>query len=206
MPKIHPGATLTPHFRDFLRSGSPGSRGTRVRGNPRSGRSGSSGSRIRLGVGIETHLVTDGSVVYQAPMTYRRAPLAESVPVSAAADSLIAVAEHSVLGTRWIYDGTADPVWAAELIRLTETETTATRSSRTGAGQAHAHGRRLTTDEFTVSTAAIEVIRVLAPGRPPSAEPGLAGVVMGTWPPKGSEGAVESGLLAVVRTTAGRGT
>jgi Maltokinase N-terminal cap domain len=56
-------------------------------------------------VGIETMLVraADG-VLLQVPLTYRGAPLA------GAEDALVATMEHSVLGSRWIYDGCADPV------------------------------------------------------------------------------------------------
>jgi len=62
-------------------------------------------------VGVETFLLhatgEDGDVVLQVPMTYRGAPLP-----GAEAD-LIGTTEHSVLGPRWVYDGCADPVWAA---------------------------------------------------------------------------------------------
>jgi hypothetical protein len=47
-------------------------------------------------------------------MTYRAAPL------DGAQDWLIGTAEHSVLGTRWVYDAVGDPVFvatAAEAIR-----------------------------------------------------------------------------------------
>ncbi len=58
-------------------------------------------------VGIETALLqtADGSVV-QVPLTYRGAPL------DGADAALIGTTEHSVLGTRWVYDGCGDPVWA----------------------------------------------------------------------------------------------
>jgi hypothetical protein len=61
-------------------------------------------------VGIETILVRagDGSV-WQVPLTYRGAPL------DGDDERLLATAEHSVLGKRWIYDGTGDPVYAAAL-------------------------------------------------------------------------------------------
>jgi Maltokinase N-terminal cap domain len=61
-------------------------------------------------VGIETMLirVADGPV-FQVPLTYRGAPLP-------GADAwLLDTSEHSVLGKRWIYDATADPVYAAAL-------------------------------------------------------------------------------------------
>ncbi|POH60199.1 CG0192-related protein [Arthrobacter glacialis] len=60
-------------------------------------------------VGIETQLVGAGNQVYQAPLTYRGAPLA------GAEAFLIGTMEHSVLGRRWVYDATGDPVYVAEL-------------------------------------------------------------------------------------------
>lgn len=61
------------------------------------------------GVGIETLLVGVAGVVVQVPMTYRGAPLA------GAEAALMGTMEHSVLGTRWVYDACADPVYANEL-------------------------------------------------------------------------------------------
>jgi hypothetical protein len=59
-------------------------------------------------VGIETLLVRVGDgPVHQVPLTYRDAPLS-------GVDALT-TAEHSVLGKRWIYDGTRDPLYAATL-------------------------------------------------------------------------------------------
>ena len=59
-------------------------------------------------VGVETILwrTADGTVL-QVPYTYRSAPL------EGADSHLVGTSEHSVLGTRWVYDGCADPVWAA---------------------------------------------------------------------------------------------
>ena len=54
-------------------------------------------------VGMETHLVTAGDTVLQVPLTYRDEPLA------GAEDALIVAMQHSVLGTRWVYDGLRDP-------------------------------------------------------------------------------------------------
>jgi hypothetical protein len=50
-------------------------------------------------VGLETHLVNAGGVLYQVPLTYRDGPLDD------AGDAFITEMEHSVLGTRWVYDG-----------------------------------------------------------------------------------------------------
>jgi len=59
-------------------------------------------------VGIETILVSAGTgPVLQVPVTYRNAPL------EGADAALIGTTEHSVLGKRWVYDGTGDPVYLA---------------------------------------------------------------------------------------------
>jgi Maltokinase N-terminal cap domain len=54
-------------------------------------------------VGMETHLVTAGPMLLHVPLTYRDEPLA------GAEDALIVEMQHSVLGTRWVYDGLRDP-------------------------------------------------------------------------------------------------
>ena len=62
-------------------------------------------------VGVETILWrTDDGTVVQTPLTYRSAPL------DGAEAHLVGTTEHSVLGTRWVYDGCADPVWASTLV------------------------------------------------------------------------------------------
>jgi hypothetical protein len=54
-------------------------------------------------VGMETHLVTAGGELLQIPLTYRDEPL------EGAEAALIDTMQHSVLGTRWVYDGLRDP-------------------------------------------------------------------------------------------------
>jgi maltokinase len=65
-------------------------------------------------VGIETILFADTAVspavVYQVPLTYRGAPL------SGADAALLGTSEHSVLGTRWVYDAPHDPVYVSQLM------------------------------------------------------------------------------------------
>ena len=58
-------------------------------------------------VGIETHILStaDGNLL-QVPLTYRGSAL------DGADQFLICTMEHSVLGQRWIYDVTGDPVYA----------------------------------------------------------------------------------------------
>ncbi|MYM18603.1 hypothetical protein GSY69_01055 [Brevibacterium sp. 5221] len=74
-------------------------------------------------VGAEVHLVRAADCperLIQVPLTYRPAP----VPDLEAA--LVSQMDHSILGRRWIYDGTADPVFAAELLRsIVESDTSA---------------------------------------------------------------------------------
>lgn len=61
-------------------------------------------------VGIETHLVRTGEGdLVQVPLTYRGAPLAGGDA------TLVGMMEHSVLGTRWVYDGCGDPVYVTAL-------------------------------------------------------------------------------------------
>lgn len=61
-------------------------------------------------VGVETIVwrTADGALL-QVPFTYRGAPL------PGAEAHLIGTTDHSALGKRWVYDGCADPVWAATL-------------------------------------------------------------------------------------------
>jgi hypothetical protein len=63
-------------------------------------------------VGIEFMVAADGSTAYQVPLTYRGSPLAEI------GDALIGTLEHGVLGRRWVYDGTRDPVLVRQLVAL----------------------------------------------------------------------------------------
>jgi hypothetical protein len=66
-------------------------------------------------VGMETHLVTAGDTLFQVPLTYRDEPL------DGAESGLITEMEHSVLGTRWVYDGLGDPLYVVMLAGVTMT-------------------------------------------------------------------------------------
>jgi Maltokinase N-terminal cap domain len=67
-------------------------------------------------VGLDFMAATDESgdepVTYHVPLSYRGAPL------PGGDDALIGTAEHGVLGRRWIYDGTRDPVLLAQAFAL----------------------------------------------------------------------------------------
>jgi Maltokinase N-terminal cap domain len=194
MAKVHPGATLIPHFREFLPAwvarqpwyaGADGPSLTMV-------------GAFRLedpagAVGIETHLLSDGMAIYQVPMTYRDAPLAEAGP------ALIATAEHSVLGTRWIYDGPADPVWSGQMLDLVRTGGVSESSAKRTAGPAEARGRLLDrAATLAPETVAIDLRRSLS-SDDPGPGPGALGVVTGTWYPGGPHADPATGWLAVLR-------
>jgi hypothetical protein len=80
-------------------------------------------------VGLEFMAVTDAATgtTYHVPLTYR----ADALP--GADDGLITTAEHGVLGRRWVYDGTHDPVLTTQLVALLqgEAEPQAARISHT---------------------------------------------------------------------------
>lgn len=58
-------------------------------------------------VGVESFVVRRAGTVLHIPVTYRDAPL------EAADAELVDTVDHSVLGKRWIYDATTDPVGLA---------------------------------------------------------------------------------------------
>ena len=60
-------------------------------------------------VGMETILVSAGTATVQVPLSYRAEPMA------GAEAWLVGTMQHSVLGTRWVYDACADPVYVAAL-------------------------------------------------------------------------------------------
>ncbi|WP_327358622.1 maltokinase N-terminal cap-like domain-containing protein [Streptomyces sp. NBC_01304] len=78
-------------------------------------------------VGLEFMVVTDSSgerpVAYHVPMSYRGAPL------DGADECLIGTSEHGVLGKRWLYDGTHDPVLVGQLLDLLQGRTVAQAQS-----------------------------------------------------------------------------
>jgi hypothetical protein len=194
MAKVHPGATLTPHFRDFLPPWMARQPWYTEAGTPSLSPVGYFRFEDPAGeVGIETHLVTDGPVLYQIPMTYRGTPLGPG-----ASGALIATAQHSVLGTRWIYDGEADPAWVSQLLRLIRTSGVSDPSGKRGAGPAEARGRQLAPGALSDDMVRIELARVMIPGAPAD-DPSIAGLVMGTWCPNGPTAATATGCLAVAR-------
>ena len=130
---VHPNATLTPSKIDLMKAWLPGQ--PWFTGDPSDL---AQAGQFRFvdpagAVGVQIMLVTSGGVLYQVPLTYRDAPL------DGAESALIGTMEHSVLGSRWVYDALSDPVYTAELLRtIVEADTQAPVSS--GAPQTPARG------------------------------------------------------------------
>jgi hypothetical protein len=154
-------------------------------------------------VGLETLLVRVGDgPVYQVPLTYREAPL------TGADEFLLSTADHSVLGTRWIYDGIGDPVYVAALAesilantgqaeqftqvgdRLEHRDLDMSISSDVSVATRPAPGaiqKVADTDPAVITTDTVELTLV----RRLDTTPALAGAVLtGSWP--GGEGALAS--------------
>ncbi|WP_138998113.1 CG0192-related protein [Rhodococcus zopfii] len=164
-------------------------------------------------VGIETHLLRTGDGrILQVPLTYRGAPLHD------AQDSLVATLDHTVLGTRWVYDACADPAYltalvaaiatgggAAELVDAETGETTAGPVQIAGSGTPESpapaigrisHASDAKTTAVSAGGVEIELARVVGEHLELPAGPE---VLTGTWPGRRSPA-----LLAVVRHHDGR--
>jgi hypothetical protein len=110
--------TMVPSMRDLLTSWLPGrpwylGEGT----SPRLAKAGGfrlddPAGEVGLEFLVATHDCGDEVVVYHMPLTYRGAPL------EGAEAALIGTGEHGVLGKRWIYDGTRDPVFVTQMFAL----------------------------------------------------------------------------------------
>ncbi|GAA1197341.1 hypothetical protein F4556_000173 [Kitasatospora gansuensis] len=108
-------------------------------------------------VGIEFMVVVDTAgpdpVAYLVPMSYRGAPNGTGPEAG-----LIGTSEHGVLGTRWIYDGTADPVLMMELAALLAGRAVPQQQNGSDAADPTVTVHPATGDSFDY-----EVIRVLHP-------------------------------------------
>jgi hypothetical protein len=130
-------------------------------------------------VGIETLLVRSGGQVYQVPLTYR------SDPIEGAEDFLVGEMEHSILGHRWVYDGTGDPVYVDELQRII----------RDGDDEADLNidaPKSMTVQGSGVvlvsnSTGQMKLHRVVDPAPEPSRTRVAVGTLEGTWTLDGAE-------------------
>ena len=89
--------------------------------------------------GIETHLASVNGTLLQMPLIYREAPL------DGADDWFVAEIEHSALGTRWVYDGAADPLYQVMLAAVAMT------------GQGEALGMALYDERWHIAPANVRI-------------------------------------------------
>lgn len=73
-------------------------------------------------VGLEFFLLRDAAdgEIYHVPVTYRGTPLPGSNGHED--ESFLGTMEHGILGTRYVYDGPADPVWRTTVAALLDGE------------------------------------------------------------------------------------
>jgi hypothetical protein len=120
-------------------------------------------------VGIEFMIVTAAgadTAAYLLPLTYRGAPL------DGAEQALIGTSEHGVLGTRWIYDGTQDPVLLAQLAALLRGEAVAQAQSESDTPDPTVRVR---------ATRAVDGDLVIHRQLPRPAAEGRTGTVIANW-------------------------
>ncbi|MFK5633211.1 1,4-alpha-glucan branching protein GlgB [Ornithinimicrobium sp. LYQ103] len=208
-------ATLSPDFGDFLPGWIARQRWYRGTGTaPHLREVASIRWEDPLGeVGLEDHILVDDSgpepVVYQVPLSYR------AEPVDFMAAALVATAEHSDLGTRYVYDATHDPVFAQVLLQhmYDQHDVPSARARRIVAGgtaPALRSARVLSGEQSNTSIIVeahgetrpviMKVFRVLQAGENPDVTvptavavrgnrtvPGPIGYVEGRWPADGAE-------------------
>jgi 1,4-alpha-glucan branching enzyme len=179
MATVHKGASLVPSKLELLTAWMPGQRWYTGKGHvPDLERLG--GFRFedpRGEVGVEVLLVADRAadpvVVYQVPLTYRGAPL------EGGERALVGTMEHSVLGSRWVYDGPHDPIYVAGLVDtiLTGAHSDVAQASHgsnavaLGSPTGFAHGTLSSSTVLTGEQSNTSIIcRMTAPGGGP-AEP-----------------------------------
>jgi maltokinase-like protein len=105
-------------------------------------------------VGIEFMAITDGSgdqaITYHAALTYRGSPCED------AGDTPIGTAEHGVLGHRWIYDGTSDPLLVAQLVALIQGDTPAQAQSKSYTLDPTVLSQPVTSEHLTVTSSQVD--------------------------------------------------
>ena len=137
-------------------------------------------------VGMEGHVLTAGDdTVYHVPLTYRGAAL------EGADEFLVGTVEHGVLGTRWFYDATGDPVYRAALTHIITTGGREAAEFVAPDPAAEAVARETTTKVWGSGSAGstlgssvpdadkLEIMRELGSATPESP---YGWVLRGTWP------------------------
>ena len=130
-------------------------------------------------VGIETLLARAGGVVYQVPLTYRGEPLEGSE------DYLVGELEHSEFGHRWVYDGTGDPVYVDELLRVIREGDDQAELSNGASPSVTVRGSGVVL--VSNSTGQMKLNRVVDPAPEPSSTRVAIGSLDATWTQDGEE-------------------
>ena len=118
-------------------------------------------------------------MVYQVPLTYR------SEPLDGAEEFLVGEMEHSILGHRWCYDATGDPVYVDELLRVIREADEQAELSTGAPASIAVRGSGVV--PVANSTSQMKLFRVVDPA-PESAKSRVAtGVLEGTWTLDGDE-------------------
>ena len=144
-------------------------------------------------VGMETHLFrAGGSAIYQVPLTYRAAPL------DGADAFLVGTMEHTVLGNRWVYHASIDPVYLevlADTIRSRGSQAELVRETADGQTEIIEPSVRVTGSGMsTDGPVELDVLTVL--GAPLAAPVGADdGTLTGRW------GGLDSSVLLAVATS-----
>jgi hypothetical protein len=143
-------------------------------------------------VGIEFMVARNDAArevtAFLVPMTYRGSALA------GAAEHLIGTAQHGVLGTRWIYDGTKDPVLLAQLAELIQGRVQAQAQSQSNTPDATVHA--VPAAAAPGQSLSISFARRLSPAANDAGLPGV-GEVTGLW--TAPDGTLIRSLFATAR-------
>lgn len=135
-------------------------------------------------VGLDTMLVACDQTILHVPVTWRAEPLADG--------DLIGTLEHSVLGTRYCYDGPSDPVYVTELERVIRQGDTAADIQAEGEKELRPHTVQVRGSgiEGGRASGSVEVIRHLG-----GLAPDGIGRLLATWE---DQGRGRSDVLAVL--------
>jgi hypothetical protein len=193
MATIHT-TTMTPSKLELLAGWLPSQPWYRGGGSPQLARAGGFRLDDPAGeVGIEVLVVADADrTVYAVPLTYRGSPL------PGGDRGLVGRAEHGVLGIRWIYDATRDPVAVAQLVALARGRVTAQAQTVSDTPDLSVVVEGSVAPDGDVH---VEILRVLEEPAAPAGGPGqdaVAYVVVEVRPP---DAAAVRRRVAVVRSS-----
>ena len=173
---VHPEATLQPSKLELLAKWLPGQEW--FNGDPVSLKTVAAFRFVDPDgeVGLDCMILAAGGSYFHVPVTWRAQPLEGG--------NLIGSLEHSVLGTRYCYDGASDPVYITELARVIRAADT--DADIVAEGETEARARSIVVEGTGSSSGSKlsgvpHVVRLLD-GHWPTADAHLTG----TWRPNGA--------------------